>query len=68
MILMSNPNFLILDEPTNDLDITTLTALEDFLLSYAGCLIIISHDRFFIDKIADRVFYFAGHGEVVDFQ
>lgn len=68
MILMSNPNFLILDEPTNDLDITTLTALEDFLLSYPWCLIIISHDRFFIDKIADRIFYFAGHGEVVNFQ
>lgn len=67
-ILMSNPNFLILDEPTNDLDLDTLTALEDFLSSYQWCLIVISHDRYFIDKIADRIFFFAGEGKIVNFE
>lgn len=66
--LMRKPNFLILDEPTNDLDIDTLTALEDFLLSYEWCLIVISHDRYFIDKIADRIFFFEWGGRVIDFQ
>ena len=66
--LMRAPNFLILDEPTNDLDIETLTALEDFLGAYTGCLIVISHDRYFIDKIADRIFFFEGDGKVSDFQ
>ncbi len=66
--LMRVPNFLILDEPTNDLDIDTLTALEDFLVSYQWCLIVISHDRYFIDKIADRIFFFEGGGKVTDFQ
>ena len=56
--LMKKPNFLILDEPTNDLDIETMNALEDFLLSYTGCLVVISHDRYFMDKIADRIFSF----------
>jgi ATP-binding cassette subfamily F protein uup len=65
---MRAPNFLILDEPTNDLDIETLTALEDFLCAYTGCLIVISHDRYFIDKIADRIFFFEGDGKVSDFQ
>ncbi len=55
---MKKPNFLILDEPTNDLDIETMNALEDFLLSYTGCLVVISHDRYFMDKIADRIFSF----------
>jgi ATP-binding cassette subfamily F protein uup len=57
-ILMHNPNFLILDEPTNDLDLVTLGILEDFLLSYQGCLIVVSHDRFFMDKIVDHLFVF----------
>ncbi len=66
-ILMSNPNFLILDEPTNDLDIMTLNVLEDYLKSFQGCLIIVSHDRFFTDKVVDRVFAFEGDGVVKDF-
>jgi ATP-binding cassette subfamily F protein uup len=65
---MKVPNFLILDEPTNDLDIETLTALEDFLLTFNGCLLVISHDRYFMDKIADRIFSFAGDGMIEDFQ
>jgi ATP-binding cassette subfamily F protein uup len=65
---MKKPNFLILDEPTNDLDIETMNALEDFLLSYTGCLVVISHDRYFMDKIADRIFSFEGDGKVEDFQ
>jgi ATP-binding cassette subfamily F protein uup len=54
-VLMSNPNFLILDEPTNDLDIFTLTVLEEFLLDFAGCLIVVSHDRYFMDKIVEHI-------------
>ncbi len=66
-VLMSNPNFLILDEPTNDLDIMTLNVLEEYLQSFQGCLIIVSHDRFFTDKVVDRVFAFEGDGVVKDF-
>ena len=66
-ILMKNPNFLILDEPTNDLDIITLNVLEEYLESFSGSLIIVSHDRFFLDKIADHIFIFKGDGEVKDF-
>jgi len=57
---MKNPNFLILDEPTNDLDLDTITILEDFLLAYKGCLLIISHDRFFMDTLVDRLLVFRG--------
>lgn len=66
-ILMQNPNFLILDEPTNDLDIMTLNVLEDYLRSFAGCLIVVSHDRFFMDKIVDHLFVFEGEGNIKDF-
>lgn len=66
-ILMSNPNFLILDEPTNDLDIITLNVLEDFLQEFPGCLMIISHDRYFMDKLVDHLFVFEGEGVVSDF-
>ena len=66
-ILMKNPNFLILDEPTNDLDILTLNVLEDFLQSYPGCLLVISHDRFFMDKLVDHLFILKGKGEYKDF-
>lgn len=66
-ILMSNPNFLILDEPTNDLDIVTLNVLEDYLKSFRGCLLIVSHDRFFTDKVADHIFAFEGEGVIKDF-
>ena len=65
-ILMQNPNFLILDEPTNDLDIFILGVLEDYLLSFEGCLIIVSHDRYFLDKLVDHTFYFKGDGEIKD--
>jgi ATP-binding cassette subfamily F protein uup len=63
-VLMKNANFLILDEPTNDLDILTLTKLEEFLLEYKGCLIIVSHDRFFMDKLTDHLFVFKGNGVI----
>lgn len=66
-ILMKNPNFLILDEPTNDLDIVTLNVLEEYLKSFRGCLIIVSHDRFFTDKVVDRIFAFEGVGRIKDF-
>jgi ATP-binding cassette subfamily F protein uup len=66
-ILMANPNFLILDEPTNDLDILTLNALEDFLDDYKGCLIIVTHDRYLLDKMADHLFILEGKGKVKDF-
>ena len=66
-VLIQNPNFLILDEPTNDLDIVTLNVLEDFLLDYPGCLVVVSHDRYFMDKIVDHLFIFKGNGEVEDF-
>lgn len=66
-ILMKNPNFLILDEPTNDLDILTLQILEEFLLEYPGCLILVSHDRYFLDKLTDHLFIFEGEGKIKDF-
>ncbi len=66
-VLIQNPNFLILDEPTNDLDIVTLNVLESFLLDYPGCLVVVSHDRYFMDKIVDHLFVFRGNGEVEDF-
>ncbi len=66
-ILIQNPNFLILDEPTNDLDIVTLNVLEDFLLDFPGCLLVVSHDRYFMDKIVDHLFVFRGEGEVENF-
>ncbi|HKC67256.1 MAG TPA: ABC-F family ATP-binding cassette domain-containing protein, partial [Bacteroidia bacterium] len=66
-ILMKNPNFLILDEPTNDLDIATLQTLEDFLADFGGCVLIVSHDRYFMDKLIDHLFVFEGKGEIRDF-
>ncbi|TVQ82776.1 MAG: ABC transporter ATP-binding protein [Bacteroidetes bacterium] len=66
-ILMKNPNFLILDEPTNDLDIATLNVLEDFLADFGGCLIVVSHDRYFLDKLVDHIFVFEGNGKIKDF-
>ena len=66
-VLIQNPNFLILDEPTNDLDIVTLNVLESFLLDFPGCLIVVSHDRYFMDKIVDHLFVFRGDGVVEDF-
>lgn len=65
-VLIKNPNFLILDEPTNDLDLLTLTKLEEFLLQYKGCLLLVSHDRFFIDKLTEHLFVFKGDGVVED--
>ena len=65
-VLIKNPNFLILDEPTNDLDLLTLTKLEEFLLQYKGCLILVSHDRFFMDKLTEHLFVFKGNGVVED--
>lgn len=66
-VLIQNPNFLILDEPTNDLDIVTLNVLENFLLDYPGCLLVVSHDRYFMDKIVDHLFVFRGEGIIEDF-
>ncbi len=66
-VLMRNPNFLILDEPTNDLDIITLNVLEEYLQSFPGCVLIVSHDRYFLDKIADHLFIFTGSGKVKDY-
>lgn len=66
-VLINNPNFLILDEPTNDLDIVTLNVLEEYLQSFKGCLLIVSHDRFFTDKVSDRIFAFEGDGIIKDF-
>lgn len=66
-VLIQNPNFLILDEPTNDLDIVTLNVLESFLLDFPGCLLVVSHDRYFMDKIVDHLFVFRGNAEVEDF-
>ena len=65
-ILMKNPNFLILDEPTNDLDLLTLNKLEEFLLDFKGCLILVSHDRYFMDKLTDHLFIFKGNGVIKD--
>ncbi len=64
---MRNPNFLILDEPTNDLDIMTLTVLEDYLMRFQGCVMIVSHDRYFTDKVVDHLFVFEGNGIIRDF-
>ena len=66
-VLVSNPNFLILDEPTNDLDLLTLQKLEDFLKAYKGCLLVVSHDRFFMDEVVDQLFVFQGDGKVKGF-
>ena len=66
MVLMKNPNFLILDEPTNDLDLLTLNKLEEFLLDFKGCLILVSHDRYFMDKLTDHLFIFKGDGVIKD--
>ena len=66
-VLIQNPNFLILDEPTNDLDIVTLNVLENFLLDFPGCIIVVSHDRYFMDKIVDHLFIFKGDGVIEDF-
>ena len=66
-VLMQNPNFLILDEPTNDLDILTLQILEDYLLNWKGCLIVVSHDRYFMDKMTDHLLVFNGNGDIRDF-
>ena len=66
-VLMQNPNFLILDEPTNDLDILTLNVLEDYLKGFEGCVLVVSHDRFFMDKIVDHLFVFEGNGVITDF-
>ncbi len=66
-VLMKNPNFLILDEPTNDLDIATLNLLEDYLMRFEGCLLIVSHDRYFLDRLVDHVFVFRSPGDIKDF-
>ena len=66
-VLMQNPNFLILDEPTNDLDIVTLNILEDYLRTFRGCVIVVSHDRYFMDKVVDHLLVFRGNGNVIDF-
>jgi ATP-binding cassette subfamily F protein uup len=66
-VLVRNPNFLILDEPTNDLDIITLQTLEQFLLDFQGCVLIVSHDRYFLDRLVDHVFAFEGNGIIKDF-
>ncbi len=66
-VLMKNPNFLILDEPTNDLDILTLNILEDYLLQFDGCVMVVSHDRYFLDKVTDHLFVFEGNGSIKDF-
>ena len=66
-VLIKNPNFLILDEPTNDLDIITLNILEEYLASFKGCVIVVSHDRYFMDKVVDHILVFKGQGEIRDF-
>ena len=66
-VLFVNPNFLILDEPTNDLDLQTLRTLEEFLLDYPGCILIVSHDRYFMDRMVDHLFAFEGNGVIKDF-
>jgi len=65
-VLINNPNFLILDEPTNDLDLFALNKLEEFLLAFKGCLIIVSHDRYFLNKLTDHLFVFEGDGKIKD--
>jgi ATP-binding cassette subfamily F protein uup len=64
---MKNPNFLVLDEPTNDLDIVTLQILEEYLQDFPGCVIVVSHDRYFMDKVVDHLLVFSGDGEIKDF-
>ena len=66
-VLMKNPNFLILDEPTNDLDILTLNKLESFLVDFGGCILLVSHDRYFLDRIVDHIFVFEGQGNIKDY-
>ncbi|MDY5814501.1 MAG: ATP-binding cassette domain-containing protein, partial [Bacteroides sp.] len=66
-VLMQSPNFLVLDEPTNDLDILTLNILEDYLSRFKGCLMVVSHDRYFMDKVVDHLFVFKGGGDIQDF-
>jgi ATP-binding cassette subfamily F protein uup len=66
-VLMKNPNFLILDEPTNDLDILTLNVLEEYLAGFRGCVIVVSHDRYFMDKVVDHIFEYKGNGIIKDF-
>ena len=66
-ILMRNPNFLVLDEPTNDLDIITLNVLEEYLQNFKGCVIVVSHDRYFMDKVVDHLMVFNGQGDIRDF-
>jgi ATP-binding cassette subfamily F protein uup len=66
-VLFKNPNFLILDEPTNDLDLPTLAVLEQFLLEYTGCVLLVSHDRYFMDKLVDHLFIFEGDGIIRDY-
>ena len=66
-VLMANPNFLVLDEPTNDLDIETLQVLEEYLCDFKGCVIVVSHDRYFMDKVVDHIFVFGGEGDIKDF-
>ena len=66
-VLMKNPNFLVLDEPTNDLDIVTLQILEEYLQDFPGCVIVVSHDRYFMDKVVDHLLVFNGDGEIKDF-
>jgi ATP-binding cassette subfamily F protein uup len=66
-VLIKNPNFLVLDEPTNDLDIATLNVLEEYLIGFKGCVIVVSHDRFFMDKVVDHILAFEGDGKVKDY-
>jgi ATP-binding cassette subfamily F protein uup len=66
-VLMQNPNFLVLDEPTNDLDIVTLQILEEYLQDFPGCVIVVSHDRYFMDKVVDHLLVFKGQGDIKDF-
>lgn len=66
-VLMKNPNFLVLDEPTNDLDIATLQILEEYLQDFKGCVIVVSHDRYFMDRVVDHLLVFKGEGEIDDF-
>ncbi len=65
-VLMANPNFLILDEPTNDLDIFAMAVLEEYLRNFQGCLVVVSHDRYFMDKMVDHLFVFEGEGKILD--
>ena len=67
LVLVQNPNFLILDEPTNDLDITTLNVLEEFLLAFPGCILLVSHDRYFMDRLVEHTFVFEGNGQIRDY-